>query len=213
MGENRTTFVIAHRLSTIKDADKIVAFNKGKVAEIGTHDELLNKKDSVYGMLWRKQLAGVDEETECSDEGSESNDDEETECSDEGSESNDDEEIEEHVKKNMTREEKKAIKESFELGSGMDAPLSVISRLNRMKLIISKLSLPDQKQMLDYLKVLEDDFSLLNEELKQSKEKSMTMKGDTYGTNRLMRTSSESAVMKFKSSSNMLVHALKPLQE
>merc|ERR1711862_971436 len=134
MGENRTTFVIAHRLSTIKDADKIVAFNKGKVAEIGTHDELLNKEDSVYGMLWRKQLAGVDEETECSDE---------------GSESNDDEEIEERVKTNMTFEEKKAIKESFELGSGMDAPLSVISRLNRMKLIISKSSLPDQKQMLD----------------------------------------------------------------
>ena len=40
--EGRTTIVIAHRLSTIKNADMIVAVDKGKVKEIGTHDELMS---------------------------------------------------------------------------------------------------------------------------------------------------------------------------
>ena len=38
---NRTTFVIAHRLSTVRRADLIVALEKGRVAEIGTHDDLV----------------------------------------------------------------------------------------------------------------------------------------------------------------------------
>ena len=38
--KGRTTFVIAHRLSTIRNADRIVVLNKGKIAEIGTHEEL-----------------------------------------------------------------------------------------------------------------------------------------------------------------------------
>ena len=40
---NRTTFVIAHRLSTVRRADLIVALEKGHVAEIGTHDELVDR--------------------------------------------------------------------------------------------------------------------------------------------------------------------------
>lgn len=39
--EGRTTIVIAHRLSTIRNADMIVAVDKGKVNQIGTHDELM----------------------------------------------------------------------------------------------------------------------------------------------------------------------------
>ena len=39
----RTVVVIAHRLSTIRDADKIVLVNNGRVAEQGTHEELLQR--------------------------------------------------------------------------------------------------------------------------------------------------------------------------
>jgi subfamily B ATP-binding cassette protein MsbA len=54
--QNRTTFVIAHRLSTIRRADLIVALEKGRVAEIGTHDELVNKPAGVYARLYALQM-------------------------------------------------------------------------------------------------------------------------------------------------------------
>ena len=41
--KNKTTLVIAHRLSTIIRADKIIVINQGKIADIGTHEELLKK--------------------------------------------------------------------------------------------------------------------------------------------------------------------------
>jgi subfamily B ATP-binding cassette protein MsbA len=52
---NRTTFVIAHRLSTVRRADLIVALDDGRVAEIGTHDELLARPDGVYAKLYALQ--------------------------------------------------------------------------------------------------------------------------------------------------------------
>ena len=53
---NRTTIVIAHRLSTIVGADQIVVLDEGRVAERGTHGELL-AKGGLYAELWTRQAA------------------------------------------------------------------------------------------------------------------------------------------------------------
>ena len=54
--KNKTTLVIAHRLSTIIRADKIVVVNNGKIADTGTHNELL-KNSIIYKNLYSKQLS------------------------------------------------------------------------------------------------------------------------------------------------------------
>ena len=54
--KNKTTLVIAHRLSTIIRADKIIVMNKGAVAGIGTHKELL-KNSMIYKNLYSKQIS------------------------------------------------------------------------------------------------------------------------------------------------------------
>lgn len=51
---NRTSIVIAHRLSTIKNADLICVFHEGKIAERGTHEELL-KRNGIYTKLYNMQ--------------------------------------------------------------------------------------------------------------------------------------------------------------
>lgn len=55
--KNRTNVIIAHRLSTIKDADKIVVIDKGRIVEIGRHEELLEQK-GVYYNLYQTQFSG-----------------------------------------------------------------------------------------------------------------------------------------------------------
>jgi len=58
--KDRTTFVIAHRLSTVRNADKIFVIDKGKIAEIGTHDELC-RKDGIYKKLHDLQFLEEEE--------------------------------------------------------------------------------------------------------------------------------------------------------
>ena len=56
--QGRTTIVIAHRLSTIQKMDRIIVIDDGKIIEQGSHNELLNKEDSLYKKLWELQAGG-----------------------------------------------------------------------------------------------------------------------------------------------------------
>lgn len=58
--ERLSTVVVAHRLSTVVNADSIAVLKNGKVAEQGTHEELLRKR-SIYWRLVQKQ--GIQVET------------------------------------------------------------------------------------------------------------------------------------------------------
>jgi ATP-binding cassette subfamily B protein len=53
--EGRTSIIIAHRLQTIREADRILVLNDGRVAEIGSHDELL-AAGGIYRKLYSLQF-------------------------------------------------------------------------------------------------------------------------------------------------------------
>ena len=55
--EGRTVIAIAHRLSTLALMDKIIVIDSGRLVEIGTHKELIDKK-GLYYRLWTFQTGG-----------------------------------------------------------------------------------------------------------------------------------------------------------
>ncbi len=57
--QNRTTFIVAHRLSTIHQADQIIVLEKGRVVEIGQHEDLMNNKNLYYNLYKLKMQEPV----------------------------------------------------------------------------------------------------------------------------------------------------------
>ena len=51
LSANRTTIAIAHRLSTLRNATRLIVLDNGRIAEVGTHDELLEKHGIYYGLV------------------------------------------------------------------------------------------------------------------------------------------------------------------
>ena len=58
LSRGKTTIAVAHRLSTLRHVDRIVVVEKGKIAEQGTHANLLKKRGGIYAKLWKMQSGG-----------------------------------------------------------------------------------------------------------------------------------------------------------
>lgn len=61
LAKNRTTFLVAHRLSTITHADKIVLIENGEIKEMGTHEQLMQKRGAYHRLFTVQHLQGEKE--------------------------------------------------------------------------------------------------------------------------------------------------------
>jgi len=66
VSSGRTSLSIAHRLSTIADADRIFVLNEGRLAESGSHNELL-RADGLYAEMWNRQASEIEDVSEAAE--------------------------------------------------------------------------------------------------------------------------------------------------
>ncbi|MEZ5024927.1 MAG: ATP-binding cassette domain-containing protein, partial [Chitinophagales bacterium] len=62
LSKNKTLIIIAHRLSTVRNTDKIIVLNNGRMAEEGSHNNLLKIKNGIYKDLWSIQTGTIVED-------------------------------------------------------------------------------------------------------------------------------------------------------
>jgi len=58
---NRTVLLVTHRVSTVRDADRIIILNEGRIDDVGSHDELIERNE-LYRKLCEMQLVSVEED-------------------------------------------------------------------------------------------------------------------------------------------------------
>ena len=55
ISRNRTVIIVAHRLAAVRHCHRIVGLMNGQIVEVGTHDELLRRRNGLYRHLWSLQ--------------------------------------------------------------------------------------------------------------------------------------------------------------